>query len=147
MYIHDSGTSQNVVAGNYIGTGVTGLVSLELLPYGPGVLISNGATSNRIGTDGNSADDVGQRNVIAGNGAQSININGVGTNYNHVAGNYLGVDATGEHQLVAGTATEIVINSGAAFNVIGTDGTAVHNADERNVIGGSTANDALKIEN
>ena len=147
VYIHGSGTSYNVVAGNYIGTDVTGMISLELLPYGPGVAIAGGATYNRIGTDGNSVDDAGERNVIAGNGAQSVYIHDVGTEYNSVAGNYIGVDATGEHLLAAGTATALVINSGASYNTIGTSGNTAHDTDERNIIGGAATSDAIKIEN
>ena len=46
---------------------------------GGGVVIAGGASGNRIGTDGNSVDDVGERNIIAGNGNDGIDIYGAGT--------------------------------------------------------------------
>ncbi len=76
VWITGQGTSSNAVAGNFIGTDITGSVALNngTQPvtdsqgnvFGGGVAISAGASGNRIGTDGKSVDDVGERNVIAG---------------------------------------------------------------------------------
>ena len=64
--IYGTGTDGNVVAGNFIGTDVTGTRSLGIA--GDGVFLAEGASSNWIGVnpDGGSADRQG--NVISGNG-------------------------------------------------------------------------------
>ena len=112
----------------------------HLLPGQPvegGVVIDGGASGNRIGTDGNSVDDVGQRNVIAGSGNDGIDIYGSGTDGNVVAGNFIGTDATGTRALgIAGNG--VFLADGASFNWIGVNpngGTAV--GDEGNVISGN----------
>ncbi len=101
-----AGTDNNVVSGDYIGTDVTGTISLGnsyqtlvLTPdysYGAGVEINGGASDNIIGTTGQTADDVGQRNIISGNSAdEAVDIIGSGTAGNVVAGNYIGTNAAG----------------------------------------------------
>src|SRR6185436_2138646 len=65
-------SSNNVIAGNYVGLNVTG--TARIANMGNGVLIENGATGNRIGTDGDGVNDSGERNVISGN-ASGINAN------------------------------------------------------------------------
>ena len=67
--------------------------------FGGGVAISAGASGNRIGTDGKSADNVGERNVIAGSGNDGIDIYGNGTDGNIVAGNFIGTDVSGTSSL------------------------------------------------
>jgi hypothetical protein len=64
-----TGTSQNVVAGNYIGTNIGGTSGIG--NGRDGVSIEGGAASNRIGTDGMSVDDAGQRNLISGSRQRS----------------------------------------------------------------------------
>src|SRR5262249_19693511 len=64
----DSGTSQNIVAGNYIGTNVAGTASLA--NGGNGVVIQGGAATNFVGTNGDGVNDPVEQNVISGN-AQS----------------------------------------------------------------------------
>src|SRR5581483_10982621 len=56
----DSGTRLNVVAGNYIGTDVTGTRALGNSSFG--VRVSGGANANRIGTDGNGIADGAEGN-------------------------------------------------------------------------------------
>ena len=68
VWINGQGTDGNVVAGNLIGTTVTGDVALANEGYYGGVAIEQGASGNRIGTDGLSVDAAGQGNVISGNG-------------------------------------------------------------------------------
>ena len=87
VWINGQGTDGNAVAGNFIGTSVTGDVALNngtvipflyfARPVEGGVVIDGGASGNRIGTDGNSVDDVGQRNVIEGGNAEFAVIDGV----------------------------------------------------------------------
>ena len=96
VQISGSGTQGNVIAGNKIGTGTHGGVAI---PNGDGgVLISSGASSNLIGTDGSST-GADEGNEISGNndaGAPGIMITDAGTNSNVVSGNLIGTDATGE---------------------------------------------------
>jgi len=143
VWITGQGTSNNAVAGNWIGTDVSGSVALNngTQPvydplgntyFGGGVAISAGASGNRIGSDGKSVDDVGERNVIAGSGNDAIDIYGTGTDGNIVAGDFIGTDVTGTHSL--GIATDgVQIAEGAAENTIG--GTT---ASARDVISGNS---------
>ena len=134
--ITDSGTDNNVVAGNYIGTDVTG--SIALTPGQPqGVYIHGGASSNRVGTNGDGIADAAERNVIAGSLFNGVAILNVGTQYNVVAGNYIGTDATGTVPLGNGNAG-VTIQLGATNNRIGTDANGIADAAERNVIAASS---------
>jgi titin len=138
IYIADSGTKQNTVAGNYVGVDATGTKALG--NGGVGVYLANGAQSNLIGTDGKSADDAGEANVISGNPYQGVAIQGTssGTNTtnNVVAGNFIGIDKTGTVAL--GNANNgIWVLAGAQSNRIGTNGIDPDSAGEANVIGGN----------
>ncbi len=130
--IQDSGTIFNTVAGNYVGTNAAGTG-----PVGNGnvgIWIGNGASDNLIGASGSSAlADAAARNVISGNGWDGVQLNGVGTDNNVVAGNYIGVDVTGMVAMHDG-ASAISIFNGASDNRIGTDGNEADNAGERNLI-------------
>ena len=145
-WIDGQGTDDNAVAGNLIGTDISGSVALDngtqpfIDPrddyFGGGVIINGGASNNRIGTDGNSLNDVGERNVIAGSGNDGVDIYGVGTTQNVVAGNYIGTDITGRVSL--GIADDgVYIVDGASSNWIGVnpDGASAV-GDEGNVISG-----------
>ncbi|MFO0804034.1 MAG: LamG-like jellyroll fold domain-containing protein [Gemmataceae bacterium] len=128
--------SSNVVAGNYIGLDSTGTTRLANALNG--VLLTSGTHDNRIGTDGDGINDAGERNVISGNSNSSFNanINIVGSSYNTVAGNYIGLNAAGTAAIV-NRGRGIRVFSGSNFNRIGTDGSADDfNASERNVIAG-----------
>jgi hypothetical protein len=147
IWINGPGTTDNVVAGNFIGTDVSGTVALNngTQPitdsqgdiFGGGVVISSGASGNRIGTDGTSVDDAGERNIIAGSSNDGIDIYGDGTTGNVVAGNFIGTDATGTQALgIAGDG--VFVAEGASSNWIGVNpygGPAV--ADEGNLISGN----------
>ena len=100
---HGAGTDDNVVAGNYIGTDVTGNDRLAQRHRadrgtrktdltGDGISIEAGASDNVIGTSGSSVDNAGDRNVISGNDNDGVEIGGSGTSGNLVAGNYIGLD-------------------------------------------------------
>ncbi len=135
------GTSSNIVAGNFIGTNVAGTAALP--NYYGGIDFFSGASSNRIGFDGASSAAVAalERNVISGNGSISgeagIYITNAGTNTNVIAGNYIGVDATGAAAM-PNSGAGIFIDSGAENNRIGTDGNGTADALEANVISGNT---------
>lgn len=94
--------------------------------HNDGVRIDNGAQWNVIGSI-----NAAKRNVISNNGEHGVAIENLGTNYNQVIGNYIGLRADGLASL--GNDTEgIVINSGAQFNRVGGALTG-----ERNIISGN----------
>ena len=104
-----SGTTGNLVEGNYLGTDPAGSAAVA---NGTGVLVS-GAGGNTVGgTSG------GARNVISGNVLRGVFITGSGTNSNVIAGNYVGTDWTGM-SAVSNNNTGILVVSGAQNNVIG----------------------------
>jgi hypothetical protein len=155
VWIWGRGTDANAVAGNLIGTDVTGesaLGNTSTYYYDPeggflyaSVVISGGASGNRIGTDGMSVDDVAGRNVISGNNGAGIDIDDSGTDGNIVAGNFIGTDVTGSIGL-KNNGDGIFIGGGASSNWIGVypaDGTAL--GDEGNVISGN-AFDGVQID-
>ena len=151
VWITGAGTNNNVVAGNFIGTDVTGTASLgngsvTIFPapdyfVSGGVEISNGASNNLIGTSGQSADDAGERNVISGNGpfaAEGIDIYGSGTSGNVIAGNFIGTDATGATALGNG-GDAIFLGHLSSINWIGVNPVfGPENADQENVISGAS---------
>jgi hypothetical protein len=149
VWITGQGTSNNAVAGNFIGTDISGTIALnngtqtvtdsQGNVFGGGVAISAGASNNRIGTDGKSIDDIGERNVIAGSNNDAIDIYGTGTDGNIAAGNFIGIDVSGTRSLgVAGNGVSLA--EGASSNWIGVNpygGMLV--AHEGNVISGNGA--------
>ncbi len=122
--IYGSGTSNNIIQGNYIGVDVSGVADLG--NTFDGILIDTQATSNTIG-----GTVAGAGNVISGNDNNGIEIDGTGTTGNSVVGNYIGINATGT--AAVGNSTEGVrIDSGASSNTIGGTTTSA-----RNVISGN----------
>jgi hypothetical protein len=110
----DSGSSGNMVQGNYIGTDVTGTVGLGNV--GLGVIIAGGASGNFIGA-------AGAGNVISDNSQSStytggIYLYGSGTSGNVVAGNLIGTDASGTAPL-GNHWSDVGIIGGASGNTIG----------------------------
>ena len=158
IVINGRGTDGNAIAGNFIGTSVTGEVALDngtvpalfiaknsmstsfLLHIGGGVVIEGGASNNRIGTDGSSVDDAGQRNIIAGSDVDGVEIlsGSPVTEGNIVAGNFIGTDLTGTIGLG-------IVRNGVYIvpNLFG--GTVSSNWVEGNVISG-TGSDGVRID-
>jgi CSLREA domain-containing protein len=109
----------NVVMGNYIGTDVTGTLSI---PNSEGVLLL--APDNTIGGTA-----VGAGNLISGNASHGVSVGLPDASGNVILGNHIGVDATGT--IALGNDIGVWVDN-AADNVIG--GTA---AGARNVISGN----------
>ena len=109
--IHLSGSDNNVIAGNYLGTDATG--TLDRGATDSGVLLDGGASGNRIG--GTTAAD---RNLISGNNYSGINITDSGTNNNLVQGNLIGTAVNGTSAL-GNSSFGVVIWNGASGNQIG----------------------------
>jgi hypothetical protein len=115
--ISDSGTSANVVENNFLGLGVDGATVVP--NTNDGVFVTSGATGNVIG-------DVtgGTRNIISGNRGSGVEIRGTTTTGNQIAGNIIGLDASGS--MAVGAPNEsgnlsagVVVDSGASGNTIG----------------------------
>ncbi len=119
--LHNVGTANNQVAGNYVGTDVTGTRALGNGEYG--VVIGGGTSDNMIG-----GDTPGAGNLISGNGVVGVLIQDVDTTGNRVLGNIIGADTTGTKALGNGE-VGVVINFGASDNVIGG-----HTSGARNLI-------------
>jgi hypothetical protein len=120
-----SPSTGTLVQGNFIGTDRTG--TFDLGSAGDGIHIAGGASGNTIGGSAPLA-----RNVIAGNDGDGIEITGNG---NTVAGNYIGLDATGGVALANG---EQGIDVSGANNAIGGTGPF-----DRNVISGNASHGVM----
>ena len=121
------GGSGTIVAGNYLGTDITGTVGLG---GNDGISLEAGATNTRIGTNADGVSDATEGNVIAGNTGFGVVISNTGTSNNTLTGNYIGVDKTGNQ---AGQRHRWSAHSGRRFfNTIGGTTPA-----DRNVISGN----------
>lgn len=122
----------NWIQGNRIGTDANGLSAVPNLLAG---LVLAGSSSNSfVGADGNDANDPKKGNLISGNGLEGIRI--YGSNRNIVAGNWVGVNKTGNASL-ANNESGILIDSNAAENRIGSNADGINDVGERNVIAGN----------
>jgi len=112
VYISGSGSTNNIVIGNYIGTNAAGTAKIA---NGAGVVIDN-APNNTVG--GTTA---GRRNVISGSSTDGVLISNSGATGNDLIGNYIGTNAAGTASLGNGR-----------------DGVRITNA-QKNAIGGTLA--------
>ena len=126
VHIVDSGTSGNMVEGNYIGLNVSG--SSAVGNGASGVAIYAGASGNTIG-----GSVAGSGNVVSGNVGDGFYISGGGTNANVVDGDYIGTDYTGS--VAVHNDDGVYVGGGTTNNTIG--GTT---AVTRDVISGNTTN-------
>src|SRR4029077_15621834 len=111
--ISGTGTKSHTVAGNFIGTSMTGTGALPIAA--PGISIFLGAQSNIIG-----GPTAASRNVISGNLNQGMTISDTGTKQNQVLLNFIGLDVRG---------TAAIPNSFSGIDIFG--------AATSNIIGGS----------
>jgi hypothetical protein len=151
----------NRIAGNFIGTDVSGVASI---PNGNGVTLQGGALNNVVGVSdaavqaptpinylgGGEADEW---NLISGNSTNGVLCDAIAESW--VCGNLIGTDLTGSALLAGGPNLSNVLNgvrvtNSCLANWIGTDGDASADAGlpmaggEQNVISGSvTANGVL----
>ncbi len=122
IFVVGSGSVSNQVQGNFIGVDVTGTNALP--NQRNGVLIFD-AGSNLVG--GSSA---GARNIVSGNGQSGVYVTGSDAELNVIAGNYIGIDATGGK--VLSNKVDGVTIFAASLNQVGGTNTAA-----RNVISGN----------
>ena len=121
IIIDSAGTSGNVVAGNYVGTNASATAAVA---NSIGITFVFGATNNRVGTNGDGAGDVAERNLVSGNNT-GIRFESAGTSGNVVAGNYVGTNAAGTAALA--NSTGITFVSGATNNLVGGTAAGVGN--------------------
>ncbi|MCP3878215.1 MAG: DUF4347 domain-containing protein, partial [Sulfitobacter sp.] len=118
--IANSGTDNNQIYGNYIGTDYTGLVVVANARHG--VLLYDGVQGTEVGGTG-----TGEGNVISGNTSRGVSIDGNGqtTSGNMLVANYIGVGSDGTTALGNGN-----------------DGIWIYQADD-NVVGSTTAGNVI----
>jgi Ca2+-binding RTX toxin-like protein len=117
------------VYGNIIGLNATGTIDVGNL--GNGVQISN-SSGNTVG-----GANASQRNVISGNELSGIVVFGASSAGNAIQGNFIGTDFTGT--LIRGNSQSgVVLASGAANTLIGSNGDGSADQAEGNVIGGNS---------
>jgi CSLREA domain-containing protein len=135
------GSGFNTVAGNKIGTDISGTAAIPNMHGGSGlygaVYLSAGASANIIGTNSDGSNDSDEGNLISGNAQRGIGIRGATTHSNIVAGNIIGTDISGSSAL--GNAVGIEISDDAYLNQIGTNGDGNSDIAERNLVSGNNA--------
>ncbi len=119
--IFSSGTSANLVEGNYIGTNASGNGAIANGQVG--VIINGSASNNTIGGTAS-----GAGNLISGNGQSGIVVS---SSTNLIAGNDIGTDVSGTIAL-GNTDNGVVIDSGATDNTLGGTATGAGNVISAN---------------
>jgi len=124
VWLQDSGTTNNVVSGNLIGTNADGMVAMGNRFCG--VSIASDAQYNNVG-----GDTPEERNVISGNNHDGVWISDNGADHNTVIGNYVGtnINATAA---IPNRGSGVHIRNGAQYNSVGGD-----TPGERNLISGN----------
>jgi hypothetical protein len=133
--IRGTSASGNLVAGNYIGTDLTG--NVDLGNAGNGVLINN-APGNTIGSAA-----LAGRNVISGNGASGILIASSGATGNLIQSNFIGTDAAGRG-VPANIVNSEIERPTVTTLTNGVDGIRIESASD-NIIGGADAGAGNRI--
>jgi len=117
VYVNGSG-NRNLIAGNYVGTDVTGTFGLG---NWVGISMDLGAFNNEV-----------RGNVVGGSGADGVVISDWGSGYNAILGNRIGTDASGTSAIPNGQCGISVGFGGSAFNRIGGP-----RPEERNLVSGN----------
>ncbi len=117
VYITDSGTNNNVIEGDVIGTDITGMHAADGTGRSyanglDGVAIVMGAENNVISGTPTAPE------VISANGASGVLISGSMTSLNIVEGVHIGTDITGETAL-PNAGDGVTVNNEASENFIG----------------------------
>jgi len=143
IFIAGSPISWNVIAGNYIGTDITGMMAIP--NNGLGVSMEMGPTNNTIG-----GTTPAERNIISGNGNWGVVLSDSGSMQNTVIGNYIGTNASGTAALPNGGGISVWGTGG--FNRIGGtrpgEGNLISGNNWNGVsVGGVTPRDVVIIGN
>jgi hypothetical protein len=122
------GVMSNTVIGNYIGTNAIGTAAIGNTQVG--VVIGDGAEGNLIGGIG-----TGEGNLISGNEGDGVSIEN--SHRNIVAGNYIGVDASGVSTL-GNRGAGVSIHDGSQHNMVGPGNMIAYNANAGIQVNGTT---------
>jgi titin len=131
----------NIVAGNDIGTDVSGTIGIGNLQEG--IILNSTASNNLIGTNGDGSGDASEGNLVSGNGWMGIWLHGA--SFNTIAGNIVGTDISGTAAIANGHAINentgaINLSGGASGNRIGTNSDGSQDTLEGNLISGNNLN-------
>ncbi len=110
-YYTSSGSSNNLVQGNLIGTDPTGMIALG--NSGPGVVIYATSSGNTIGGTTAAA-----RNIISANASAGVSITGTGASGNIIIGNYIGTNSAGTAAL-GNSGDGVILSGGTTGNTVG----------------------------
>jgi hypothetical protein len=127
----NTGTTNNRIEGNHIGTNASGTVSVA--NRFDGILIRTGSSANTVGGSGH-----GAGNVISGNNNDGVEVVGAGTTNNRIEGNHIGSNTAGNVAL-PNRFDGVLVRTGAAGNTVGGSG-----AGAGNLIGGN-GNDGVEV--
>jgi len=136
VYIYGNKVDSNLVAGNYIGTDATGMLSTG--NHNQGIALQGGSKHTRI-----------KNNLISGNSSNGIHIVHVNTDSSIITGNWIGLNATGADTL-PNHSNGILIEGWASGHTIGgsgpEDGNIITGNRSRgiNVQGDSTSNICIR---
>jgi len=126
IVMNGTGTRNNSVKGNYIGTNITGT---NYLSNHTGIMLKSKSNHNLIG-----GTDSTVRNIISGN--LEIGVYCEASDSNYVYGNYIGPDITGVSSFMIGDSAVqgngIELNTVSQHNIVGGTGSG-----ERNIISGN----------
>jgi parallel beta-helix repeat protein len=122
------GVMSNTVIGNYIGTNAIGTAAIGNTQHG--VVIGDSAEGNLIGGIG-----TGEGNLISGNEGDGVSVEN--SHRNIVAGNYIGMDASGVSTL-GNRGAGVSIHDGSQHNTVGPGNMIAYNADAGIPINGAT---------
>jgi hypothetical protein len=128
-FIGSAEPSSSVIAGNYIGTDVTGTAAI---PNDDSGIYLTGS-GHRVGTNADGVNDAAERNVLSGNTQTGITllVATVSSSSNVVAGNYIGTSSDGVSALGNGIAG-VRLLTGVANNTIGGTSAAAANVIANN---------------
>jgi len=126
IIMNGTGTRNNIIKGNYIGTDTSGLKPLSNYA---GILMKSKSNSNIIG-----GSTPNERNIISANIEMGIYVEASDSNV--ITGNYLGPDATGLAAFK--TADTLLQANGVEFNTVSKHNIlGGYNAGEGNIISGN----------
>lgn len=124
----------STVAGNIVGTDWGGSTDKGQRLVG----IRCTSSIQTIGTNGDGTYDTGEGNLISGNDAHSIRLQGSGCDNSIIAGNYIGTNMDGTGAVGNGL-QGVQIDAGLHTVRIGTNADGTSDAAERNVISGNSS--------